>query len=38
MPRRIDLHRLEQKSQHIISKRKGWHIEYAALSLEDMGR
>lgn len=36
-PRRIDLHGLEQKSQNIISRRKGWHIEYAALSLEDMG-
>ena len=36
-PRRIDLHGLEQKSQNIVSRRKGWHIEYAALSLEDMG-
>lgn len=36
-PRRIDLHSLEQKSQNIVSKRKGLHIEYAALSLEDMG-
>ncbi len=36
-PRRIDLHGLEQKSQNIVSKRKGWHIEHAALSLEDMG-
>lgn len=37
-PRRIDLHGLEEKSQNILSKRKGWSIEYAALSLEDMGR
>ena len=36
-PRRIDLHILEQKSQNILSKRKGWHIGYAALSLDDMG-
>ena len=36
-PRRIDLHGLEQKSQNIVSKRIGWHIEYTALSLEDMG-
>lgn len=36
-PRRIDLHGLEQKSQNIVSKRKGWHIGYAALSLDDMG-
>lgn len=35
-PQRIDLHGLEKKSQNILSKRKGWHIEYAALSLEDM--
>lgn len=33
---RINLHALEQKSQNIVSKRKGWHIEYVALSLEDM--
>lgn len=36
-PRRIDLHALEEKSRNIISKRKGWHIEYVGLSLEDMG-
>lgn len=35
-PRRINLHTLEQKSQNIVSKRKGWHMEYVALSLEDM--
>ena len=35
-PRRIDLHGLEEKSRNIISKRKGWHIEYVGLSLEDM--
>lgn len=34
---RIDLHGLEEKSRKIVAKRKGWHIEYAALSLEDMG-
>lgn len=34
--RRIDLHGLEEKSRAIISKRKGWHIEFVALSLEDM--
>lgn len=37
-PKRIDLHGLEEKSVKIISKRKGWHIEYVALSLEDMDR
>lgn len=36
-PRRIDLHGLEQKSNKIVSKRNGWHIGYAALSLDDMG-
>lgn len=36
-PRRIDIHGLEQKAHNIISRRKGWHIQYAALSLEDMG-
>ena len=36
-PRRIDLHGLEQKSQNIVSKRKGWCIKYVALSLENMG-
>lgn len=36
-PRRIDMHGLEQKSRNIATKRKGWHIEYVALSLEDMG-
>lgn len=37
-PRRIDLHGLEEKSRNIISRRKGWKIEYVALSLEDMDR
>lgn len=35
-PRHINLHTLEQKSQNIVSKRKGWHMEYVALSLDDM--
>lgn len=35
-PRRIDLHGLEEKSRNIVSRRKGWHVEYVALSLEDM--
>ncbi|MDE6378017.1 MAG: ATP-binding protein [Duncaniella sp.] len=35
-PKRIDLHGLEEKSANILSKRKGWHIQYAALSLDDM--
>lgn len=34
--RRIDLHGLEEKSANIASKRKGWHIEYVALSLDNM--
>lgn len=34
--RRIDLHGLEEKSRAIISKRKGWQIEFVALSLDDM--
>ena len=34
--RRIDLHGLEEKSRAIISKRKGWHIEFVALLLDDM--
>lgn len=37
-PKRIDLHVLEEKSANIVAKRRGWHIEYAALSLDDMGR
>ena len=37
-PRRIDMQILEQKSQNVILKRKGWHIEYVALSLDDMGQ
>lgn len=37
-PRKIDMHVLEEKSCDIVSKRKGWHIEYVALSLDDMGR
>lgn len=36
--RRIDLHKLKEKSGHIVAQRKGWHIEYAALSLDDMDR
>lgn len=36
-PNRIDLHALEEKAVAIVSKRRGWHIEYVALSLEDMG-
>ncbi|MDE6345160.1 MAG: ATP-binding protein [Muribaculaceae bacterium] len=35
-PRRIDLHGLENKSSNIVAKRKGWRIEYVALSLDDM--
>ena len=35
-PSRINLHDLEDKSANITSKRKGWRIEYAALSLDDM--
>ncbi len=35
-PSRINLHDLEDKSANISSKRKGWRIEYAALSLDDM--
>lgn len=35
-PHRIDLHGLEEKSRNIISKRRGWHIEYVGLSLDDM--
>ncbi len=34
--RRIDLHKLEQKSEIIKQKRKGWAIGFTALSLEDM--
>ena len=37
-PKRIDLHGLEEKAANIISKRKGWHIEYTALSLNEIGR
>lgn len=33
---RIDLHKLEEKSQAIVQKRKGWKIVFAALSLDDM--
>lgn len=36
-PRRIDIHGLESKSANIVAKRRGWHIEYVALSLDDMG-
>lgn len=35
--RRIDMHGLEEKAANIVAKREGWHIEYVALSLEDMG-
>lgn len=35
-PSHINLHDLEDKSANITSKRKGWRIEYAALSLDDM--
>lgn len=35
-PGRIDLHELEDKAQNIISKRRGWNIKYAGLSLKDM--
>lgn len=34
--RRIDLHGLEKKAAAIMSKRKGWHFEFVALSLDDM--
>lgn len=34
--RRIDLHGLEEKAVNIISKRKDWHIEFVALSLDDI--
>lgn len=36
-PRRIDMHSLEEKSANIVAKRKGWHTEFVALSLDDMG-
>lgn len=36
-PRRIDIHGLESKSANIVAKRRGWQIEYVALSLDDMG-
>ncbi len=36
-PRRIDIHGLVSKSDNIVAKRRGWHIEYVALSLDDMG-
>lgn len=36
-PCRIDIHGLESKSANIVAKRRGWHIEYVALSLDDMG-
>lgn len=35
-PKRIDLHKLEEKSTNIIRKLKDWKIEYVALSLDDM--
>lgn len=36
-PRRIDLYGLEEKARNIQMKRQGWHIQFAALSLDDMG-
>lgn len=33
---RIDLHGLECKASNIVAKRKGWHVRYVALSLDDM--
>ncbi len=33
---RIDLHKLEQKSEAITQKRKGWRIVLTALSMDDM--
>ena len=33
---RIDLHGLEGKASNIVAKRKGWHVRYVALSLDDM--
>lgn len=36
-PKRINLHALEDKAANIRAKQVGWRIEYAALSLEDMG-
>lgn len=35
-PDRISLHKLEEKSAVIVQKKKGWRINYAALSLNDM--
>lgn len=35
-PDRISLRRLEEKSQAILQKKKGWRVSYAALSLRDM--
>lgn len=35
-PRRIDLHGLEGKAVNIVSRRRGWNVEYVALSLDDM--
>lgn len=33
---RIDLHLLEKKAADIAAKRQGWHLSFAALSLDDM--
>lgn len=33
---RINLHRLEEKAQAIVQKKKGWGVSYVALSLDDM--
>lgn len=35
--RRIDLHGLETKAANILAKRRGWCVDYVALSLDDMG-
>lgn len=35
-PGRINLHKLEEKSQTIIQKKKGWTVSFVALSLDDM--
>lgn len=35
-PRRIDMHKLEQKATTIVNRQKGWQIGYVGLSLSDM--
>ncbi len=37
-PKRIDLHGLEEKARNILEKRKGWKIQFAAHSIEDMSQ